>query len=163
MLKRVFVTVLTLLVFGCAPKLYRVPSGNMEPTIKPGDHVLTDEVYYSKHSIQRFDIVLFKAAEATKSGDFEVGEKELWCHRVVGLGGEVVEIKKGQVFVNGQALREPFKIMPSDDDFGPVSVPAGELFILGDNRPNSADSRYWPDPTVSEKAVTAKIIQVIPQ
>ncbi|MDQ3135150.1 MAG: signal peptidase I [Acidobacteriota bacterium] len=157
------VTLACFLLSACAPAIYRVPSENMLPTIKMGDGILADQLYYQRSSVQRFDVVLFKAAEATADSDFMVEKDETWVKRVIGLGGETVEIKQGKVFINGQLLAEPFSIIPSEDDFGPVRVPEGEVFLLGDNRPNSADSRIWPDPTLSQKSITAKVLEVIPQ
>ncbi len=156
-------SIFTLLLLICAPKIYRVPTGAMSPTIKVGDSILTDETFYLKNPVQRFDIVLFKAAEVVNTEESQIDENQRWVMRVVGLGGETVEIKNGKVFINNKPLRELFKTEPSDDDFGPLLIPEGEFFILGDNRPNSADSRFWPDPTLSQKAITAKVIKVLPQ
>ena len=89
------------------------------------------------------------------------GEKvTFYVKRVIGLDGEQVELRKGRVFINGQLLNEPFAINPSDDDFGPIKVPNGEYFLLGDNRPNSFDSRYWNPATLKESYIGAKVVEI---
>jgi signal peptidase I len=84
---------------------------------------------------------------------------------VIALGGETVEIRKGRLYVNHRELSQPFSFMPHDteEDYGPLTVPEGEYFILGDNRPNSADSRYWKKPTLNKSYIEAKVVEIIPQ
>lgn len=91
-----------------------------------------------------------------------IGEKEdaKYIFRVVGLGGEKVEIKRGQVFVDDQALEEPFEKVASDDNFGPVVVPQGEFFLLGDNRPESNDSRFWKTSTIRKERIVGKVTKI---
>ena len=141
---------------------FQIPTGSMEPTLLVGDFLLVNKFVYintpsaidkallPRRAIRRQDIVVFKYPnDLTK--DF--------VKRVIGLPGERIEIRNKQVFVNDKPLEEPYKVhndsqiiakndlyQYSDtirDNFGPVTVPPGHIFVMGDNRDNSADSRYW--------------------
>jgi len=129
-----------------------VPTTSMEPTIKAGSQVLVDTTSYTKNPVQRFDLVVVK--DPAENG------KE-YVKRVIGLGGETVEGRKGKIIINGQELSEPFTAVPAKDDFGPVTVPQGQYFLLGDNRPNSFDGRYWKAATVGQADIVGKIIKVV--
>ncbi|MEE8584524.1 MAG: signal peptidase I [Acidobacteriota bacterium] len=130
-----------------------VPTSSMEPTILVGDRLLVDKFTVrnafgsglplaATHDIQRGDIVVFKHPTDTES---------LWVKRVIGLPGESIEIRSKQVYVDGAALDEPYKYHSDPsiysggnrDFFGPVRVPEGSFFVMGDNRDNSLDGRYW--------------------
>ena len=141
---------------------FQIPTGSMEPTLLVGDFLLVNKFVYvnspaaidrallPRRAIRRQDIVVFKYPNEL-SKDF--------VKRVIGLPGEKIEIKNKQVFVNDKPLEEPYKVhndsqiiakndlyQYSDtirDNYGPVTVPAGHLFVMGDNRDNSEDSRYW--------------------
>ena len=86
-----------------------------------------------------------------------------YIKRVIGLGNETVQIQGGKVIVNGQELKEPFNSMPSTNEFGPLVIPAGQYFLLGDNRPNSFDSRDWKQPTVGQHAIVGKVPDIRPE
>jgi signal peptidase I len=146
------------LLAACSQWTYRVPTAAMEPTIKAGDSIVTEQHYYSNHAVERFDIVIFNAPP---SALLEGEKNQIYVKRVIGLGGEQIEIRQGAVFINGKRLREPFVTRPSDDDFGPVTIPEGEYFLLGDNHANSSDSRYWKPATIKQSDLLGKVTEII--
>lgn len=123
---------------------YKIPAGSNLPTILIGDHVLVNKYVYKFHQPQRNDWVIFK---------FPKNEKIDYLKRVVALPGDQVEIKDKRLYVNNQLVLEPFVINSTTsvmdaiksprDNFGPVTVPEKSYFVLGDNRDNSFDSRFW--------------------
>jgi signal peptidase I len=116
---------------------FYIPSGSMEPTLKIGDRVLVNKLSYDFHSVHRGDIVVFKKP----ANDNSPGVTDL-VKRVIGLPGETISATNGQVYINGHPLTEPW--LPRGDytsAFGPVQIPNGEYFMMGDNRGDSADSR----------------------
>jgi len=116
-------------------QLYWIPSPSMEPTLLVGDRVVVSRMSYWNNEPERGDIVVFK---------FPQDEKLNLTKRIIGLPGETLTIKDNQVYINNEALKEayvpPQKKVP---DFGPVLIPTGQYFMMGDNRDNSADSRVW--------------------
>lgn len=115
----------------------KVPTGSMLPTIQLEDRVIVDKFFFKKFDhISPGDIIVFHpppSAHATE--DF--------IKRVVGLAGDKVEIRNRTTYVNGQPLYEPYVVDQSRNEFGPIVVPADAVFVMGDNRNNSADSREW--------------------
>lgn len=148
---------LLLILTGCSNWAYKVPTVAMEPTIKRGDTVWVDHSFYSSHPIERLDLVMYEAAE---NGDPHNGKETKILKRVIGVGGQTVELVQGRVFVNGQELVETFESVPTEESFGPVTVPSGEYFLLGDNRANSYDSRYWSPPTIKASRITGKVTDI---
>jgi signal peptidase I len=157
----VVAVILALFIRTFVVQAFKIPTGSMEPNLLIGDHLLVNKVIYSpsalpledrilaKKPIERGHVVVFKFPEEP-TRDF--------IKRVIGLPGETVEIKDKTVFINGQALVEPYAhfLAPPlhrDDpeyglrsegvNWGPEVVPAGQLFVMGDNRDNSRDSRFW--------------------
>lgn len=116
---------------------YFIPSGSMEPTLKVGDKVLVDKLSYHLHSVHRGDVIVFSRPR----DDPDPAIKDL-IKRVIGLPGETISASNGQVDIDGRPLREAW--LPrgvTTANFGPVRIPSGRYFVMGDNRGNSADSR----------------------
>jgi signal peptidase I len=138
---------------------YYIPSSSMEPQLHIGDRVIVSKLSYDLHDPHRGDIIVFPSPEDHSVDDsplpirvvrgiFEgVGlakpEKEILIKRVVGLPGETVQAHDGHVFIDGRQLFEPY--LPkglATETFGPTTVPKGSLWVMGDNRGNSRDSRF---------------------
>jgi signal peptidase I len=127
-----------------------IPSGSMEKTVLIGDHLIVSRVGYDAgvpftpwHATlwrepKRQQIIVFRAPLP------EMGNPD-FIKRTIGLPGDLLEIRRGVVYVNGTPLDEPYRMDPPNpgDNFGPVKIPAGEYFMMGDNRNNSYDSRFW--------------------
>jgi signal peptidase I len=145
--------------YSATHKIVRFPSGNMLPTIKQGDYGAVDQKYYSDRPVERFDIVILRHPQPDRNLE---GADAIIVKRVIGLGGERVEIRGGRVYINGSAIKESFATIYSPENFGPIAIPEGEYFFLGDNRPNSFDSRYWDKPTVSKSNILGKVIEIFP-
>jgi signal peptidase I len=115
-----------------------IPSGSMLPTLQEKDRVLVNKLSYDLHAIHRGDIVVFEGPEQAE------GQVKDLIKRVVGLPGETVEARDGQVFVNGQPLSEPY--LGPGITTGPLEaqhIPPDHYWVMGDNRGNSKDSRFF--------------------
>ena len=111
----------------------------MSPTLEKNDRVLVNKLSYRFHDVNRGDIVVFVAPE----GQATDGIKDL-VKRVVGLPGETIEGRDGEIYIDGKKLEEPY--LPDGTvsrNFGPQAISKGHYFVLGDNRQNSKDSTYF--------------------
>jgi len=185
----VVAAVLTVLVKSFFIEAYRIPSGSMENTLRIGDRVLVNKLVYRIRGIDRGDVVVFSGTgswgppEPPRSGGtVEVAyHSAMWAmglqadgtdyvKRVIGLPGDHVACcdAQGRITVNGVPLREQSYVYPgeapSDESFS-VTVPPGRLWVMGDHRGDSADSRYHPDDpgdgTIPESAVVGRAFLVI--
>ncbi|MBI5566043.1 MAG: signal peptidase I [Chloroflexi bacterium] len=125
-------TAIIFLVVNAVIGRFRIESVSMQPNLWEGEYVIVDKVSYSLSGPQRGDIIVFE----------KVSQPDL-IKRVIGLPGDTVEVRPGQVLVNGTALDEPYVSNPPNYAFGPVQVEPGRYFVLGDNRSNSSDSHVW--------------------
>ncbi len=122
-----------------------VPTGSMLNTIQQGDRLVASRIEYRMHDPERYDIIIFQAPDELAKGN----DKVYYVKRVIGLPGETVTIVNGVVYVSkdgGEAeiLRDDFiTACTPTGNFGPYEVPEDSYFVMGDNRENSVDSRYW--------------------
>lgn len=114
---------------------FGVISGSMEPNLMVNDRMLVSKVNYYFQEPKRGDIVLFK---------YPMDKKRNFVKRLIAVGGETVAIQGGRLYIDGKLVKEDY-LPPgiANRDFGPVEVPQGTYFMLGDNRGNSSDSREW--------------------
>ena len=121
---------------------FKIPSGSMRPTLMEGDRILVNKYAYRYRDPKRGEVIVFKSVE---------GNKKDYIKRLIGVGGDEVEIRDGKIWVNHQVLEEP-KIFReffyyNRGDYGSegksIHVPEGNYFVLGDNSGSSLDSRYW--------------------
>ncbi len=115
---------------------FYIPSESMVPALEVGDRVFVNKFIYRMNEPERGDIVVFRSAE---------GGNEDLIKRVVGVPGDNVEVRDGVLFLNGERREEPYlnKRVPDSGFYGPTTVPPGHVFMMGDNRANSRDSRFF--------------------
>jgi len=149
--------ILALFIRTFVVQAFKIPSGSMKETLLVGDHILVNKFIYGikipfiKKTLipiknpQREDIIVFK---------YPIDPKKDFIKRVIGIPGDVIEIRDKQIFINGknfgdkvyESYKDPDKIPAESshrDNYGPVTVPLESLFVMGDNRDNSHDSRFW--------------------
>ena len=118
-------------------RAYKIPSSAMEPTLLVGDHLIANMGIYKKDKPNRGDIVIF---------EYPKDPSKDYIKRVIGLEGEKVEMVQNKIYINDTLLDDPwgyYQSVGGTNNFGPVVVPKDSLFVLGDNRNNSLDSRIW--------------------
>jgi signal peptidase I len=158
----VIAVILALFVRTFVLQAFKIPTGSMENNLLIGDHLLVNKFRYAPASsgierallpigeIRRGDVLVFK---------YPVEPDRDFIKRVIGLPGETLELKQKKIYINGKPLDEPYvhfleepgrnselsEVTSSDvrENYGPVTVPPNQYFMMGDNRDNSADSRYW--------------------
>ncbi|MDO8734288.1 MAG: signal peptidase I [Elusimicrobiota bacterium] len=160
---------------------FKIPSGSMRNTLLEGDQLFVNKFIYGTRLFypsfsdgvkikmkrvwvlkkpKRGDIVVFAAPpQALEPSEREAGVKKDFVKRCIGVAGDKIEIKRQKLYLNGVLQKEPYVIysgdiynnIPTRDNFGPITVPPGHYLMLGDNRNNSKDSRYWG--TLEEKYV----------
>ena len=156
----VVAVILALFIRTFVVQAFKIPTGSMEQNLLIGDHLLVNKFVFSPTatdaergllpvtSINRGDVIVFKYPEDPER-DF--------IKRVIGLPGDVVEVRHKRVYIDGRPLDEtyvyylrqpsaaasPFGVADLREQYGPVTVPPSEYFVMGDNRDNSQDSRYW--------------------
>ena len=140
----VIALILALVIRTLIVQAFKIPSGSMLPTLQIGDHILVNKFIYRFVSPQRGDVIVFK---------YPKDEARDFIKRVIGLPNDKLEIRNRRIFVNDRPLEEPY-VVHSDpgvqeesvsprDFFGPVVIPPGKYFMMGDNRDFSMDSRFW--------------------
>jgi len=157
---------------------FYIPSGSMLPQLEVGDRIVVSKLSYKLHEPRRGDVVVFDSPTPRPKGDgggvqrllrgllqtigLAAPSTEEFVKRVIALPGEVVEARDGHVFVNGKQVVEPY--LPAGmqtADFTPVTVPPGRLWVMGDNRSNSSDSRAF-GPIRESSIVGRAIVRVWP-
>jgi signal peptidase I len=170
--------VLAFLLKTLVAQAFYIPSGSMLPQLQINDRVVVSKLAYRLHPPRRGDIVVFDCPAVSCVHKQHAGEgllrklaegigvvqpsAEEFIKRIVGLPGETVEGRDGVVYVDGRRLIEPY-LPPNTvtSDFAPIKVPAGHLWVMGDNRTNSSDSRVF-GPIPRDTVVGRTIVRVWP-
>jgi signal peptidase I len=118
-----------------------IPSESMFPTLETGDRLVVEKVGYKFHPPAKGEIIVFEPPAKLRLLGYE--KNQAFIKRAIATGGETVAIKDGVVYVNNQPLVEDYIAAPPEYDLLPVTVPEGQLFVMGDNRNNSNDSHIW--------------------
>jgi signal peptidase I len=143
-----FAALLSLVIITFVVQAFYIPSGSMEPTLMVDDRILVAKFVYRLGPVRRGDVIVFR---------YPLNPQRDFVKRVMGLPGERVRLKEGVVYVGDRALSEKgYTIKPDFGNYGPVTVPASQFFVLGDNRNNSEDSRFFgyvPRANIIGKAV----------
>lgn len=131
-----------------------IPSPSMVPTLTVGDRLLVEKVSYRLHPPKQGDIVVFEPPPQLQ--EYGYSASQAFIKRVIGLPGQTVQVKQGQVLIDGQAIAESYIAEAPAYEMPPVQVPASSLFMMGDNRNDSNDSHVWgflPEQNALGKAV----------
>ena len=143
---------------------YSIPSGSMEPTLQIGDRIVVDKLSYHLHGVDRGNIIVFSTPPNEHCAGPPVADL---VKRVIGLPGETISLSANDVFINGKQLAEPWlpasqrgKTYPGPSPQGyalhhPFKVPSGDVYVMGDNRTLSCDSRYWGP--IKESTIVGKV------
>jgi signal peptidase I len=143
---------------------YSIPSASMEPTLQVGDRIVVDKLSYHLHGVDRANIIVFSTPPKEDCAGPPVSDL---VKRVIGLPGETISLGGGRVYINGKYLPEPW--LPQSDQnvtepgpggtayslHRPYRIPSGYVYVMGDNRQFSCDSRYWGP--VRESTIVGKV------
>ena len=151
---------IALLVEAFLIQAFWIPSPSMEPTLDVGDRVLVNKLSYRFHDVNRGDVVVFERPPGASTG--QNGEIKDLIKRVIAVGGDSIEAKEGTVFVNGDQIDEDYLEPGTPTDNLPLTaIPEGQVFVMGDNRTNSEDSRIFGP--INEDAIVGRaFIRVLP-
>lgn len=155
------------LLHGSVVQAFKIPSGSMEPTLIIDDYLLVNKLSYGLrlvfvpetlalyNSPDREDIVVFtRPHDDPETPDFDEREKNI-IKRVIGLPGETIEVRGTRVYINGKRYIEDERyarwLLGGKENFGPKKVPDGHVFVMGDNRDHSRDSRFWKREMTAEE------------
>ncbi|SJZ63608.1 signal peptidase I [Selenihalanaerobacter shriftii] len=130
----VIAVILSFIIITFIIQAFYIPSGSMRPTLEPGDRIFVNKFIYRFKNPERFDIIVFK---------YPVNPRKKFIKRVIGLPGDTVSIDNGTVYVNDRPLKENYTLDVGYSNYQEVEVPPKHYFVLGDNRNNSEDSRFW--------------------
>ncbi len=126
-------TAIIFLLVNTATGRFRIEGQSMEPNLHDGEYVIVDKVSYALHAPERGDVIVLLRPNP---------DKDL-IKRIIGLPGDTLEVRNGQVYVNGAALTEPYLNQPTNSTIPARQVEPGRYFVMGDNRNNSSDSRSF--------------------
>lgn len=125
----------------------QVPTGSMESTIMTGSRILINRLAYLADDPQRGDIISFYPPYDHKNG---------YLKRVIALPGETIEGIDGKIYIDGAILEEPYIMEEIEEDFGPFLVPEDSYFVMGDNRNNSWDARFWDEKFITKDDIIGR-------
>mgnify|MGYP002650882336 CR=1 FL=1 len=146
--------VLAFFIITFVARSFRVDGMSMEPSLHNGERVMVNKVLYHFAQPQRGDVVVFP---------YPLEPKNMFIKRVIGVPGDEVKIRDGITYINDVAIEEPYIYAKSFNDYGPVVVPEGRVFVMGDNRNNSTDSRDTRVGCVDERDIMgAAVLRVLP-
>lgn len=126
--------VIAVLVRGLVIEPFLVNGPSMEPTLWTGERLFVSKLSYRFGTPQRGDVVMFK---------YPLNPSKDYVKRIIAIGGDTIEMRMGRVYINGQLVAEPFVQFPGLSNYSPYVVPEGKIFLMGDNRTNSEDSRRF--------------------
>lgn len=150
---------------------FKIPSGSMLPTLQIGDHILVNKFLYGARlevPLTQISLGQLPAVRQPRPGDVVVfiypkDRSKDFIKRVVAVGGQTIEVREGDVYLDGKRWEDPHRAPDHGrrgpkDNYGPFRVPAGNVFVMGDNRDQSYDSRFWGPVAVSDIKGKALII-----
>lgn len=133
------VLALVIRIFVAEPRY--IPSDSMVPTLQVGDRLVVEKVSYHLHPPRQGDIVVFDPPAQLQQLGYTTDQA--FIKRVIGLPGQTIQVHSGQVWIDGEPLTEPYIAEPPAYEMRSITVPPGQVFVMGDNRNNSNDSHVW--------------------